>query len=143
LHPKKAKDFIPKVASDLNMSEELVKDVVLTYWQEIRKNLSGLKHQRIHLTNLGDFVIKHWKIDDKIEQLERWEESNKQKGMQQMTARFKTAETLYDLKNIKKLIEEESQRATFIKLHKTINNEPKRKHNKNMEGKGTDNGGDN
>ena len=133
MHPKKAKDFIPSVASDLNLSEELVKDVVLTYWQEIRKSLSGLKHQRVHLTNLGDFVIKHWKIDNRIDALEKWEESNKQRGMQQMTARFKTAETLYDLKNIKKSIDEETQRAAFIKLHKTTHNEPARKSNKNLE----------
>jgi hypothetical protein len=53
--------------------------------------------------------------------------------MQEMTARFKTAETLYDLKNIKKSIEEETQRSTFIKLHKKVANEPKRKHNKNLE----------
>lgn len=140
MHPKKAKDFIPKVASDLNMSEELVTDVVFTYWQEIRKSLSGLKHQRIHLTNLGDFTIKHWKVTEKIDGLERWEESNKQKGMQQMTARFKTAETLYDLKNIKKLIGEENQRKDFIKFHK---NESNRKHNKNLEKQGSDSGGDN
>ena len=140
MHPKKAKDFIPNVASDLNISEEIVKDVILTYWQEIRKSLSSLKHQRIHLTNLGDFTIKHWKVDEKIEALEKWEESNKQKGMQQMTARFKTAETLYDLKNIKKLIEEENQRKDFIKFHK---HESKRKHNKNMEKQGSDSGGDN
>jgi hypothetical protein len=102
-----------------------------------------LKHNRIHVTNLGDFVTKHWKIDDKIERLERWEENNKQKGMQQMTARFKTAESLFDLKNLKKIIEEETQRKDFIKLHKSNSNEPKRKHNKNMEEQGTDTGGDN
>lgn len=142
MHPKKAKVLIPDVASSLSMSEDLVTDVVMFYWEEIRKSLSSLKHQRIHLTNLGDFVIKHWKIDEKIEMLERWEENNKQKGMQQMTARFKTAENLFDLKAIKKQVEEEKQRKEFIKLHKTKSNEPKRKHNKDLEEQGTNTGGD-
>jgi hypothetical protein len=118
LRAKKSKEFIPDVANKLNLSEELVEDLVNCYWQEIRKSLSGLKHVRIHLTNLGDFTIKHWKLDDKIDQLEKWEENNRLKGLQEVTARFKTAETLYDLKNIKKIIEEENQRKDFIKLHK-------------------------
>lgn len=130
MNPKKAKQIIPLVSKELSLPENLVQDVIDYYWQEVRKSLSSLKHSRIHLTNLGDFVIKHWKIDDKIEMLERWEENNKQKGMQQMTARFKTAENLFDLKSIKKIVEEEKQRKDFIKLHK---NESKRKHNKDLE----------
>jgi hypothetical protein len=109
------------VAEQLNLSEELVADVVNFYWQEIRKSLSSLSHSRIHVTNLGDFVTKYWKLDDKIEMLEKWEENNKLKGLQQITTRFKTAENLFDLKNLKKIIEEESQRKDFIKLHKKEN----------------------
>lgn len=123
LRPKKAKEFILNVSQELNLPEEAVADVVNFYWQEIRKSLSSLTHSRIHVTNLGDFVTKHWKIDDKIEMLEKWEENNKQKGLQQITARFKTAENLFDLKAIKKIIEEENQRKDFIKLHKNKSNE--------------------
>lgn len=137
LRPKKAKEFIPNVATDLSLPVSLVEDIVDYYWQEIRKSLSGLKHQRIHLTNLGDFTIKHWKLDGKITGLENWEETNKQKGMQQISARFKTAETLFDLKSIKKVIEKENQRKDFIKLHKKVANVSKGKSNKNLEVKRT------
>lgn len=135
LRPRKAKEFIPKTANKLDLPENLVEDIIDFYWQEIRKNLSGLKHQRVHLTNLGDFVIKHWKIDDKIKGFEKWEETNKQKGMQQIAARFKTAESLFDLKAIKKIIEEEGQRKDFIKLHKKVANVTKEKHNPDLESK--------
>ena len=118
LNPKKAKQFIPQVAEELSLQESLVEDVISYYWQEVRKSLSKLKHNRVHITNLGDFTTKHWKLNDKIQQLEKWEENNKLRGMQELTARFKTAETLYDLKNLKKIIEEEDQRKEFIKLHK-------------------------
>lgn len=123
MRPKKAKDFIPDVAGQLSLEDSLVEDVIDYYWREIRKNLSGLTHTRIHLTNLGDFVIKHWKVGEKIEILEKWEENNKQKGIQQVQARFKNAEKVYDLKNIQKIIEEENQRKDFIKLHKKKTNE--------------------
>lgn len=118
MKPRKSKELIPIVAKEVMLSENLVQDVVDYYWQEVRKSLSSLKHSRIHIANLGDFTTKHWKVDDKIKRLELWEDGNKQKGLQQMTARFKIAETLFDLKNLKKIIEEENQRKDFIKLHK-------------------------
>ena len=130
LRPKKAKEFIPELSAELSLPKELVEDVINYYWREVRKSLSNLSHSRIHLTNLGDFIVKHWKVDEKIETLEKWEETNKQKGMQQITARFKTAESLFGLKNLKKIIEEENQRKEFIKLHKY---ESKGKHNKDLE----------
>lgn len=55
-----------------------------------------------------------------------------------MTARFKTAESLFDLKSLKKIMTEEEQRKDFIKLHKRKKNEPSRKHNKNLESKRSD-----
>lgn len=123
MRPKKAKEFIPEVAKMTSLSEDVVSSIVNYYWQAIRKNMSSLSHSRIHVTNLGDFTIKDWKIDEKIADLEKWEESNRQKGLQQMTARFKIAENIFDFKNLKSIMEEENQRKAFIKLHKTKVNE--------------------
>lgn len=138
MRPRKAKEFIPQVAEQTELSQEVVSTVLSYYWQEVRKSMSALKHSRVHLTNLGDFVIKHWKVDDKIRMLEQFEEKNKQKGLQQMTARFKTAETLYDLRNLKKMMEEEKQRAEFIKMHKQTADESKGQHNPDLEKQGSD-----
>jgi hypothetical protein len=118
LRPKKAKDFIPEVAEKLSLSESLVGDLMLFYWQEVRMSLSSLKHQRVHVTNLGDFVVKHWKIDEKIEHLEKWEDVNKLKGLQKITERFKIAEKLFDLRSLKTMMEEENQRKELIKQNK-------------------------
>ena len=138
MRPKKAKELIPKVAVELNIPEQLVKDITDFYWQEIRKSLSGLKHNRVHLTNLGDFTIKHWKLDDKIEMLEKFKENFRQKGLQEIVTRFRTDESLFDLKAMKKLIEQEGERKDFIKLHKSQTNESKREHNKDVESQGSD-----
>jgi HD-like signal output (HDOD) protein len=139
LHPKKAKDFIDDVASEVGLSKEVVETVVSFYYREIRQHLSSLSHNRVHITNLGDFTIKHWKLDDKIDMLQKFEENNKAKGLQKITARYKTAESLYELRNLKKIIEEENQRKDFIKLHKTkVNVKSRKKHNKDMEEQGAD-----
>ena len=141
MKPKKYKDIVPIVAEELHLSEQMVTDVTSFYWQEIRKSLSSLKHSRIHITNLGDFTIKHWKLDDKIDMLEKFKENFRQKGLQEIVTRFRTDETLFDLKGIKALMEEEKQRKDFIKLHKTKTDESKREHNTNLESKGPDIGG--
>ena len=126
MKPKKSKEIIPIVAESLNLSEQMVSDVSSFYWSEIRKSLSSLKHARIHVTNLGDFTIKHWKLDDKISMLEKFKENFGQKGLQEIVTRFRTDETLFDLKSIKVLMDEEKQRKDFIKLHKTKSDESKR-----------------
>lgn len=102
----------------MSISEDVITDVINYYWREVRKNLSSLTSSRIHVTNLGDFVTKYWKVNDKLDMLEKWEENNKLKGLQELTARFKTAEVVYQLKEVKKIMEEENQRKDFIKLHK-------------------------
>lgn len=118
LKPIKAKDLIPAVVAICDLKKNEVEDIVNFYWREVRRSLSSMKHTRVHVTNLGDFKVKHWKLQEKIDRLEKFEESNRQKGLQKITARFKTAETLYDLKNVKKLLDEEKQREEFIRLHK-------------------------
>jgi hypothetical protein len=141
LKPRKSKELIPIVAEELGISQQMVLDVTSFYWQEIRKSLSSLKHARVHVTNLGDFTIKHWKLDDKIEGLEKFKENFRQRGLQEIVTRFRTDEALFDLKAIKVLMEEEKQRKDFIKLHKTKSNESKREHNQDVESQGSDPGG--
>lgn len=138
MRPTKAKVFIPEVAEEQSLSEETVEAIINFYWREMRKSLSQLKHSRVHITNLGDFTIKHWKLDKKIAKLERFEENNRLKGLQQMTARFKTAETLFDLKALKVIMEEEKQRAEFIKMHKKTSNVSTGEHNQDLEEQGAD-----
>lgn len=118
MRPKKAKEFIENVATQVGLAKEVVDSIISFYYRELRQNLTSLSHYKVHVTNLGDFGIKHWKVDDKIDKLQRFEENNKAKGLQKITARFKTAESLYELNALKKLIEEENQRKEFIKLHK-------------------------
>lgn len=133
MRPLKAKELIPEVATQTGFSQETVNLIVSFYWQEVRRSLSGLKHGRVHITNLGDFKVKHWKLDERIEKFEHFEEYNRQKGLQQMTARFKTAETLFDLKGLRAILEEENQRAEFIKMHKRTAYVTKRERDQNME----------
>ena len=138
MNPRKAKTLIEDVSEATGFSEDTVSTVISYYWEEVRKQLSSLAHTRVHITNLGDFTIKHWKIDEKINMLEKWEENNKQKGLQQMTARYRTAENLYELRKMRELLLEEKQRAEFIRLHKKTTYEQARQHHSHMESQRSD-----
>ena len=66
MRPKKAKDIVSEVASELNISSDLVKDVTSFYWSNVGKNLSSLTYPVIHISSLGDFYFKNWKIEEEI-----------------------------------------------------------------------------
>lgn len=143
MNPKKAKIFIPEVARELDISEDVVSAVVVFYWGQVRKSMSALSSPRIHLTNLGDMTIKHWCIDNKIDFLKKWEENNKQKGLQHITGLWNNAELLFNLQNAKKMFTEEQQRKDFIKLHKkSYGKQIKKQYIPDMEKQGDDSGGD-
>lgn len=62
--PKKAKEFIPEVAKDLGISEDLVRDLTTFYWKTLRKRLSSLESSAILVTGIGTFKIKFWKLPE-------------------------------------------------------------------------------
>jgi len=123
---------------ELGIAEETVDAVVSYYWQEVRKHLSSLSHHRVHITNLGDFTVKHWKLDEKIALMQMREETNSQKGVQHLTSLFRTTEYLYDLNQLKTRLLKESQRADFVRLHKRTMYEQSAEHNKDMESQRSD-----
>lgn len=56
--PKKSSQLYTEVAEDLNLPADLIEDVIQLYYKEVRKNLTGLKHPRINVEGLGQFVAK-------------------------------------------------------------------------------------
>ena len=141
MRPINSKEFILPTAVMVELPKSVVKDIVNYYWQEIRQSMGSMKHPRLHIANLGDFVVKDWKLNERIRRIELFDQNNKQKGLQLINARFRTAETIYNLKQVKKQIELEKQRAEFIKLHKKTVHETKQ-HHTDLEEQGSDLRGD-
>lgn len=57
MNPKKAKTLYNEVATDLNLDENLVKDVLDFYWSSLRKQMTNLTSPRLDVINLGTFEI--------------------------------------------------------------------------------------
>lgn len=118
MRPLKTKELYVELAFKTGNTIEEVKTVSDFFWNEVRKHLSDLSDVRIHLTGLGDFVIKHWLIDKEVERCQ-----------QIMKHRLHLSEPLQV--RIDKLIKardlylEEVQRKEFIYHHKKLSHENK------------------
>lgn len=101
------------------MPVNVVTLITQEYWRDVREAISELKHDRVHVTCLGDFTVKHWKLDDTLEMLHKVKvkfPSNLEKIMDDITR----------IEALKNGISEEQQRKEFIKTHKRFIHETKR-----------------
>lgn len=131
MKPLKAKQhLVPQVSEEMNISEEVVTNIINFYWRSVRESLSSLRHIRVHVSNLGDFTIKHWDIDNKIKQYELWQEKIDAKEYSGMKARFNCVERIYQLKYLKSLYQDEMNRKEFISQ---CRNEFKKESDNNLE----------
>jgi hypothetical protein len=64
--PKKAKTFIPKVAEELEIDQELVENIFNFFWDDVSKIMRNIEHTRVYIEQLGEFKIKHWLLTKKI-----------------------------------------------------------------------------
>lgn len=118
--PKKAKSLIPKVSQDLKMSEELVKDVVDFYWDDVYDVLRNIEYTKIYIQNLGDFNIKHWMLTKKI--LEYSEKLDRNPG-QTFMQRMKKEESTESLEKMTKLQKDFAEEYSKKQTKKQLRNE--------------------
>lgn len=78
MKPTKSNDLIKKTAQDLNLSEELVRDVVNFYYSVVNKKIANLENTTIFLHGLGTLRISRRKLQKSIESLTRLINSNSQ-----------------------------------------------------------------
>ncbi len=71
MKPTKGKDLISKTAKDLDLSEELVKDVVDFYYSTVAKKMESLEYPTIYLHGLGTLRLSMKKLTRDIEGLNR------------------------------------------------------------------------
>lgn len=118
MKPKKAKEFIPQVAKELNLSEDIVEAVTSSYWREVWVSLTNLVDIKVHVHNFGDFNIKHWRLDPELQKLHAIQSTSTLKAPQRYKAGLKVAESIELINNLKDKLEDERQRKEFTKEHR-------------------------
>lgn len=115
MNPKKAKDFVSKVAEELNLEEDLVKEVLSFYWSKVRSGLSDLKHHTIMVPNLGTFKIRRQKMDEMAKKSEDIIKHSDPTEFKQYAAHAHASNRLAKIVRLRSLIEEELQRKQEVK----------------------------
>jgi nucleoid DNA-binding protein len=64
--PIRATNLIKPVSEQLNISEEMLEDMVTFYYNSLRKSLSGLVDLKIDVPGLGHFMIRQTKVKSAI-----------------------------------------------------------------------------
>lgn len=66
--PIRATNLIKPVAEELDISKEMLEDMVLFYYKDLRESLSELKDLKIDVPGLGHFLIRQTKVKAAIKQ---------------------------------------------------------------------------
>ena len=71
MKPTKGKDLIKKTSVDLDLSEELVNDVVNFYYSTVAKKLESLEYPTLYLHGLGTLRLSMKKLKRDIKGLQK------------------------------------------------------------------------
>ena len=114
--PKKASKLYKEVSEDLNIEESLVESLVEFYYKEVRKAMTELKHPRLVIEGLGNFVIKPYAVRKAIP---RYIKTLDDHDTSTFNAYYnkKSVENKLDalIKIEEKIVEEEKSKETFLK----------------------------
>jgi nucleoid DNA-binding protein len=114
--PKKASKLYKEVSEDLNIEESLVESLVEFYYKEVRKAMTELKHPRLVIEGLGNFVIKPYAVRKAIP---RYIKTLDDHDTSTFNAYYnkKSVENKLDalIKIEEKIVEEEKNKETFLK----------------------------
>lgn len=67
MNPAKRKEISQKVAEKLNLSFEIVDEIIACYFKSIQKKMSNLEHSRLAVDGLGTFYVKKNRLLAKLE----------------------------------------------------------------------------
>ena len=113
MNPKKSKELYKVTAEELNINEDLVKDLTDMYWNEIRKSITGLKHHLIYVAGIGTFNAKSWKLSEIREKYEKRISYNNGSNFRKMAIKAELEGTVAKIK----ILEEQITEATLRKKH--------------------------
>jgi hypothetical protein len=74
--PKKYSSIFKDVSEELDISENLLEDIIGFYYKEVRKNLTELSHPRINVEGLGQFVARPGIVRKSIPRLKKMLENH-------------------------------------------------------------------
>ena len=97
MRPTKSKELIAKTAKDLNLSEDLITDVINFYYDIVSKKIENLNSPTIFLHGLGTLRISRKKLKRDIDGLNKLLNSSDKEDFKKVI-KFNLSKTLLELK---------------------------------------------
>ena len=69
--PKKSSLLYKELSEEMDLSQDLIQDLIEFYYKEIRSNLTGLKHPRVNVDGLGQFVVRSHAVRKAIPRIKK------------------------------------------------------------------------
>ena len=97
MKPTKSKDLIKKTAEQLNLPEEMVRDVVEYYYSIVTRKIENLEEPTIFLHGFGTLRLSRKKLEKSIDKMQKLLESNSQEDFKKVV-KFNLSKTLLESK---------------------------------------------
>lgn len=116
--PKKSSLLYKELSEEMDLSQDLIQDVIEFYYKEIRSNLTGLKHPRINVDGLGQFVVRAHAVRKAIPRLKKILETHDTTTFSAYFNKKMLEEKVEALENIEKQIVSLEQKKEAIQKQK-------------------------
>lgn len=116
--PKKSSLLYKELSEEMDLSQDLIQDVIEFYYKEIRSNLTGLKHPRINVDGLGQFVVRTHAVRKAIPRLKKILETHDTTTFSAYFNKKMLEEKVEALENIEKQIVSLEQKKEAIQKQK-------------------------
>lgn len=104
-----------QVADELGFTEDLVKDVVEIFWQDVRKALTDMEHHAIYIECLGTFKSKEKRLLEALEKYERLYSYNKGDSFRKMAMKTELGSRIQKIKHLLELMNKDKLKKQLIK----------------------------
>lgn len=116
--PKKSSQLYKELAEEINVPVELVEDLIQSYYNNIRNNLTGLTHPRINVEGLGQFVARPGLVKKSIQRYTKALESHDTSTFKAYYNKKMLEEKVECLENLDKMINEQDLKKKKFKEDK-------------------------
>jgi 4-alpha-glucanotransferase len=116
--PKKSNQLYKELAEEINVPVELVEDLIQSYYNKIRNNLTGLTHPRINVEGLGQFVARPGLVKKSIQRYKKALDSHDTSTFKAYYNKKMLEDKVECLENLEKIIDEQELKKQKFKQDK-------------------------
>lgn len=114
--PKKVRNILPEIAVSSKEDLALLQKLTVFFWEKVREALTAKVYFKFQIPSLGEFEIKHWKLEFEIKKLQ--ETKQRLQGKASVAALAEIDFKIDHISGLLKAYQEEEKRRLMCKCKK-------------------------